>query len=184
MAISWRLHQRWAGEALLSRRFATRTRWYMFFLCLSLLNVGTDAFVGKWNVRESMLAAIWAIMILFARFIASRFEIRDRGILFQGSFYSWLEIEGYLWEGSWRGKAPAFYAPLQEDTESLLLRVRQNSIFSSPMIRIPVTSNDIAAVDSFMRQNLCPIPQVIEGAVTVADEPQDDGTAAGLPNRG
>ena len=161
MLVRWLLRERWAGELLLARKFKTRSRLVLLAMVLGLPDI---LFSDKLILLDVLTASLLAAGILHLKLVLPYVEIRDRGIVFEGSLVSWLNMEGYSWEGEWNGKPPSEWCPLPDGTDCLRLSVRRRLSFLKPYVRIPVRREDVAIVDSLLKKYLSTVAMGSEAA--------------------
>ena len=147
--LRWSLRRRWAGDLLRGFVYPRKARlitvvvvFCTFDLVFTFL-AGDTVQPKQWN-----FLAVFLVAWMHRRWIESRIEIRDRGILYRGSLIPWLRMVSYRRE-----------EPQYSDDGNVVLRlnVRRPLPFLVPYSQMELRKEDSDVVDDILRRNVAQI---------------------------
>jgi len=170
-AIRWLRRERWAGRLLLDLSRPTKKwRYYLWalltalFLLVCLTNPSSRQIYIPLTLAEFFGGAVLII--------GGRLEIREQGIIFQGTLLRWGNIESYEWDFSGRHS-------------SIFLEIHLRRLLKAlPPARIPVLPERRKAVDAVLSRYLSDWPTAQQpGSGTPAAEAGGIAGDAGASTR-
>ena len=147
--LRWSLRSRWAGDLLRGFVHPRKARPLTVVVIFSAFDLAftfltSDTVKPKqWN-----FLAVFLVAWMRRRWIESRIEIRDRGILYRGSLIPWLRMVSYRRE-----------EPEYSDDHKVVLRlnVRRALPFLVPYSQIELRKEDSDVVENILRRHIAQI---------------------------